>query len=62
MARDEVVVFKRNLFQRHRKLEDRIVVQAQLVEHLVTGLAHELGTRVVALVDAVAKAHEAHAA
>jgi hypothetical protein len=59
---DEVVVFQCDLLQRHGQLEQRIVVQAQLVEHLVAGLAHQLGARVVVLVDPVTEAHQLDAA
>ena len=58
LARDEVVVLERDLLERHRELEQRVVVQAERVEHLVAGLAHQLGARVVVLVDAVAEAHQ----
>ena len=36
-------------------------LDAELVEHLVAGLLHDLGARVVVLVDAVAEAHQAEA-
>jgi len=58
LACDEVLVLEGDLLQRHRQLEDRIVVQAERVEDLVAGLAHELGARVVVLVDPVPEAHQ----
>ena len=61
LALDEVLVLQRDLLQRHRELEQLVVLQVELVQHLVAGLADELGARVVVLVDAVAEAHQAHA-
>src|SRR5450631_2566598 len=58
LARHEVVVFERDFFQRHRQLEQRIVVQPEILEHFVAGLAHQLGARVVILVHTVAEAHQ----
>jgi NAD(P)-dependent dehydrogenase (short-subunit alcohol dehydrogenase family) len=58
LARDEVLVFQRDLLQGHGQLEQRVVLQAQLGQHFVAGLAHQLGARVVVLVHAVAEAHQ----
>src|SRR6476646_7079802 len=43
----------------HRHVEQRVVLDAELAQYLVTGLLHDLRARVVVLVDPVAKAHEA---
>ena len=40
-------------------LQQRLVLDAERVEHLVAGLLHDLGARIVVLVDAVAEAHQA---
>src|SRR5438128_3014084 len=61
LAADEVVVLQRDALQLERQLEQAIVVQAELLQHLVAGLAHQLCARVEVLVDAVAEAHQAHA-
>ena len=58
---DEVVVLKRDALQFHRDLEQRIMLGADGVEHLVAGLLHHLGARIVVLVHAMAKAHQAEA-
>src|SRR5712691_6815032 len=61
LALDEILVLERDLLQRKRELEDAIVVQTELLQHLVAGLAHELRARIVVLVDAVPETHEAKA-
>src|SRR5271167_2689149 len=61
LALDEIVVFERDLLQRHRQLEQPIVVQAQILEYLVAGFAHELRPRVVILVYPMPEAHELNA-
>src|SRR5208282_6101655 len=58
LALHEIVVLERDLLQRHGQLEQAVVVQPQVLEHLVAGLAHELRARVVVLVYAVPEAHE----
>ena len=45
--------------QFHRHLQQRIVVQAELVEHGMALDLHRLGARIVILVDAMAEAHQA---
>src|SRR5690606_4129491 len=57
VALGEVGVLQRDFFQLHRQLELRIV-DAQLAQHLVAGLLHDLGARVEVLVHAVAEAHQ----
>ena len=58
LARHEIVVLERDLLERHRELEQRIVAEAELAQHFVARLAHQLRARVVVLVDAVAEAHQ----
>ena len=62
IARNEILVFKRNLFQGQGKLEDGRIMQPELIENFVAGFAHELGSRIVVLVDTVTEPHQAHAA
>ena len=52
---------QRDALELHRDVEQRIVLDAELVQHLVAGLLHDLGARIVVLVDAVAEAHQAEA-
>src|SRR3954464_4717709 len=61
LALDEVLILQRDALELERQLEQPVVVQAELVQHLVAGLAHQLGARIVVLVDAVAEAHQAYA-
>src|SRR5713101_2371742 len=61
LALDEIIVLERDLLQREGELEEAIVPQAELLQHLMAGFAHELCPRIVVLVDAVPEAHEAHA-
>ena len=56
---DEILVGQRDPLQLQRDVEQRVVVDAELAEHLVAGLLHDLGARIVVLVDAVAEAHQA---
>src|SRR5712691_6595714 len=60
LAAHEVIVLQRDFLQRHRQLEYTVIVQAELFQHLMAGLAHQLCPRVVVLVDAVPEAHQAH--
>src|SRR5438552_3067285 len=60
LAAHEVIVLQRDALQLDRQLEQAVVVQAELVQHLVAGLAHELRARIVVLVDAVAEAHQTY--
>ena len=60
-AADKIFVLKRDLFKRHRKLEQGIFAEPQFIQHFVAGFAHQLGARVVVLVDAMTEAHQAHA-
>ena len=50
---------QRDALELHRDLQQRIVAMAELGQHLVRGLLHDLGARIVVLVDAVAEAHQA---
>src|SRR5713101_985911 len=60
LALDEIIVLERDFLQREGELEEAIVAQAELLQHLVAGLAHELCPWIVVLVHAVPEAHEAH--
>src|SRR5262245_4732388 len=42
-------------------VEQRIVLDSDFAQHFVAGLLHDLGARVVMLVDPVAEAHQAEA-
>src|SRR5438105_14350546 len=46
---DKIVVLERDALELERQLEEAVVVQAELVQHLVAGLAHQLGARIVVL-------------
>src|SRR5688500_11482910 len=52
----KVIILERDLLERHGELEDAVVVQPELVQHFMAGLAHQLRTRVVRLGDPVAEA------
>ena len=56
---DEIFVFERDFLEFHSDLEKRLVALADNVQNFVTGLLHDFRARVVVLVDAVTKAHEA---
>src|ERR1700722_260906 len=56
---DEIIVVQRDALQLERDVEQRIVLDAKLVEHVMRRLLHDLGARIVILVDAMAKAHQA---
>src|SRR6266436_5222200 len=43
LAADEVIVVERDLFQLHRQIEQRLVLDAELVEHLVAAVAQHAG-------------------
>ena len=58
LALDEIRVLERDTLERHGDLEQRLVADAELLEHLVARLAQHLGARVVVLVHPVAEAHE----
>src|SRR5687767_2511176 len=60
LAGHEVVVLERDALQLERHLEQAVVVQPELGQHLVAGLAHELRARIVVLVHAVPETHQAH--
>src|SRR5258708_39430009 len=60
LAFDEIPVLERDFLQREGELEEAVVAQAQLLPHLVTGLAPKLCARIVVLVDAGPAAPEAH--
>src|SRR6185295_31129 len=62
LARDEVLVLERRFLQALRQLEQRVVLLAEFLEHLVAHVADDLGARIEVLVDAVAEAHEAEVA
>ena len=59
LAVDEILVAERDLLQLQRDLQHRIVAMAGLLQDRVTHLLHDLGARIVVLVDAMAKAHQA---
>ena len=56
---DEVLVGQRNPLELHRDVEHRIVLDAELGQHLVARLLHDAGARVVVLVHAMPEAHQA---
>src|SRR6266849_3628658 len=58
LAAHEVIVLQRDFFQRHRQLEYAVIVQAELLQHLVAGFAHQLRPRIVVLVDTVSETHQ----
>src|SRR6266571_7047160 len=60
LALDEIIVLERDLFQGEGELEEPIVAQAELFQHLMAGFTHELCPRIVVLVDAVPEAHQPH--
>src|SRR5882762_421976 len=62
LARYKVVVFESDFLELQRKFEQRVIALAHLFKHAVTHAADDLGTRVDIFVDAVTKAHQAHAA
>src|SRR5262249_43062068 len=55
---DEILVVQRDAFELERDVEQRIVLDAELSENLVAGALHDLGARIVVLVDPVAEAHQ----
>ncbi len=55
---DEIFVAQGDSLELHRDLEQRIVLPAEFVQDLVAGPLHDLGARIVILVDAVAEAHQ----
>mmetsp|Transcript_15658 Transcript_15658/g.33941 ORF Transcript_15658/g.33941 Transcript_15658/m.33941 type:complete len:485 (-) Transcript_15658:399-1853(-) len=61
LALDEVLVRQGDALQLHRHLQAR-VLHVHHAQHVLHELAEVLGAGVVVLVDAVAEAHEAHAA
>src|SRR2546427_4449303 len=60
LALDEIIVLERDFLQREGELEEAVVAQAQLLQHLVAGLAPQLRPRVVVLLDARSEAHQPH--
>src|SRR6476620_7164092 len=58
LALDEIFVLEGDLLERERELEEPVVLQIELFEHLVAGLLDDLGPRVIALVYAVAEAEQ----
>src|SRR6266849_342789 len=59
LALDEVRVLESDALKLHGKIEERLIADAELVEHLVAVLAQNLRARIVVLVDAMAEPHEA---
>src|SRR5215218_5138878 len=55
---DEVVIVQCNPLKLHCYVEQRVVLDAELVENFVAGLLHDFGARVVVLIDAMAKTHQ----
>ena len=60
LARHKIIVLQRDFFQRHRQLEQGIILQAEFLQHLVAGFAHQLGARVVIFVHTMTKTHQPH--
>ena len=58
LALHEVVVFKGNFFEGHRQLEQWVIFETQRCQHFLASLLHQLGARVVVLVDPMAKTHQ----
>src|SRR4029079_12768960 len=58
LALDEILVLERDLLQRDGELEQLVVLEIELFQHLVAGLLDDLGARVVVLVDAVTETHQ----
>src|ERR1700722_20360682 len=56
---DEIIVVKRNTLELNRDVKQRIVLDSELVEHLMGGALHDLGARIIVLVNAMAEAHQA---
>ena len=56
---DEILVVQGNLFELHGDVEQRIVLDTEFGENLMAGLLHDLGARIVVLVNAVPKSHQA---
>jgi hypothetical protein len=52
---------QRDALEFERDVEKRVVLDADLAQHLVAGLLHDLGARVAILVDPVAEAHQPEA-
>jgi hypothetical protein len=52
-------VGQRDALQLHRHFEQRIILDAKFAKHFMAGLLHDLGARIVVLVDPVAEAHQA---
>ena len=56
--RDEIVVLQRGLLEVLRDGQERVLI-AQLFQHVVAGLADDLGARIEIAINRVAKAHQA---
>src|SRR5581483_2013454 len=56
---DEILILERDALELHRDVQERIVLDAELVQDLMTGLLHYLSARVVVLIDAMPEAHQA---
>ena len=55
---NEVFVRQGDLFQFHRNVEQWIILDAEFAQNFMAGLLHDLGARIVVLVDAVTEAHQ----
>src|ERR1700722_16636033 len=56
---DEIIVVERNALELNRDVKQRIVLDSELVENLMRGALHDLGARIIVLVNAMAEAHQA---
>src|SRR5215469_1298446 len=55
-AANEIIVIERNLFELHRQIEQWVVLDAQLVEHLVTAVAEHTSARIVVFIHSMTEA------
>src|ERR1019366_8503726 len=55
---DEIFIAERNFLKRYRDIQQRVILDAKFIQDLVACSLHNLGARVIVLVDAMAKPHE----
>src|SRR5579883_2417634 len=55
---DEIFIATSDSLEFNGDIEQRTILDTELVQDLVTGLLHELGARIIVLIDAVAETHE----
>ena len=58
LAVNKILVAERHPLQFARHVKQRIILDAKLGENLMGGLLHDLGARIVILVNPVAETHE----